>query len=91
MLFVKNSQLALVLVGHLANALQLKVHGAPGPFLENPFEHISTNEPAGRKIVLNSSAVNKYARCLDGTPAAYYFLEGRGDGVNKWLIHHEGK
>jgi len=30
------------------------------------------------------------ARCLDGTPAAYYFTPGTGSGVRKWYIHHEG-
>ncbi|KAL1519519.1 hypothetical protein AB1Y20_023034 [Prymnesium parvum] len=30
------------------------------------------------------------ARCLDGTPAIYYFRKGTGDGINKWYIHHQG-
>jgi len=42
------------------------------------------------KIELVEVAKSNGAVCLDGSPAAYYFLRGSGDGVNKWYIHHEG-
>ena len=31
-----------------------------------------------------------HARCLDGTPGAYYFRPGLGDGARSWYIHYEG-
>lgn len=30
------------------------------------------------------------ARCLDGSPGAYYFQAGSGSGTSKWYIHHQG-
>eukprot|EP00435_Cladocopium_sp_Y103_P017605 s551_g4.t1 len=41
------------------------------------------------KIELTEAAASTGAVCLDGTPAAYYFQKGSGDGINKY-IHHEG-
>jgi hypothetical protein len=35
--------------------------------------------------------VNDYgAKCLDGSPPAYYLAKGVGVGINKWLIYHMG-
>ena len=31
------------------------------------------------------------AKCLDGTPMAYYHRAGKGEGANKWLLSYEGK
>ncbi|XP_024993646.1 pectin acetylesterase 8-like isoform X2 [Cynara cardunculus var. scolymus] len=36
------------------------------------------------------SAVVKGAVCLDGSPPAYQFDKGFGEGVDKWLIHIQG-
>ncbi|KAM7507369.1 hypothetical protein LguiA_017822 [Lonicera macranthoides] len=36
------------------------------------------------------SAVAKGAVCLDGSPPAYQFDKGNGEGINNWLIHLEG-
>ncbi|KAM0026850.1 putative pectinacetylesterase/NOTUM [Helianthus debilis subsp. tardiflorus] len=36
------------------------------------------------------SAVAKGAVCLDGSPPAYQFDKGFGEGVDKWLIHIQG-
>ncbi|KAM7507385.1 hypothetical protein LguiA_017838 [Lonicera macranthoides] len=36
------------------------------------------------------SAVAKGAVCLDGSPPAYQFDEGKGEGTNNWLVHLEG-
>nr|GFD22223.1 pectin acetylesterase 8-like [Tanacetum cinerariifolium] len=33
------------------------------------------------------SAIAKGAVCLDGSPPAYQFDKGFGEGVDKWLIH----
>jgi len=42
-------------------------------------------------LTLLTDAVTKEgAMCLDGSPAAYYFLPGTGSGVTKWFIHHQG-
>jgi hypothetical protein len=30
------------------------------------------------------------ALCLDGSPAAFWFLQGSGSGANKFKIHHQG-
>ena len=30
------------------------------------------------------------ARCLDGSYAGFWFEEGRGDGINKYVVHHMG-
>jgi hypothetical protein len=89
---LRHSSLALAVLGQLASALQLNqdLLPEPGPFIEKPVEFPTNNEPVAQKIVLHDSAVRKSARCLDGTPAAYYYLAGTGDGINKWLIHHEG-
>eukprot|EP01125_Pyxidicula_operculata_P008327 TRINITY_DN2804_c0_g1_i1.p2 TRINITY_DN2804_c0_g1~~TRINITY_DN2804_c0_g1_i1.p2 ORF type:complete len:360 (+),score=63.23 TRINITY_DN2804_c0_g1_i1:1188-2267(+) len=40
--------------------------------------------------VLLTEAVSDGAVCLDGTPGAYYFRKGTGDGANKWYVHHQG-
>ncbi len=29
------------------------------------------------------------ARCLDGTPAAYYMVPATGSGIGKWVVYHE--
>lgn len=47
---------------------------------------VSANEPMGQRFLLTT----KNARCLDGSPAIYYFLPGQGDGANKWVLFHEG-
>nr|GMD87803.1 pectin acetylesterase 8-like [Ipomoea batatas] len=31
-----------------------------------------------------------YIVCLDGSPSAYYFDKGQGEGANNWLIYLEG-
>jgi hypothetical protein len=41
-----------------------------------------------KRVTLEDRAPN--ARCLDGSPAIYYFSPGFGDGVDKFYIHHEG-
>ncbi|KAL0322875.1 UNVERIFIED_CONTAM: Pectin acetylesterase 11 [Sesamum angustifolium] len=41
-------------------------------------------------IIIPESAISKGAVCLDGSPPAYYFRNGSGDGVDNWLIYMEG-
>ncbi|XP_031114279.1 pectin acetylesterase 8-like [Ipomoea triloba] len=36
------------------------------------------------------NATDKGAVCLDGSPSAYYFDKGQGEGANNWLIYLEG-
>ncbi|KAG5570148.1 hypothetical protein H5410_059914 [Solanum commersonii] len=36
------------------------------------------------------SAVSKGAVCLDGSPPAYYFEPGFGDGAENWIVHLSG-
>jgi len=45
---------------------------------------------AATKFEMTEAAEKTGAKCLDGTPGAYYFQPGTGDGVNKWYIHHQG-
>jgi len=40
--------------------------------------------------VLLTDSVKDGAACIDGSPPAYYFRAGYGDGINKWQLHHEG-
>jgi len=40
-------------------------------------------------LTLLTEAAQSGAVCLDGTPGAYYFRQGWGDGANKWFIFHE--
>ncbi|GJV44977.1 protein kinase superfamily protein [Tanacetum coccineum] len=41
-------------------------------------------------ITIIEGAVAKGAVCLDGSPPAYQFDAGSGDGVNNWLLHIQG-
>ncbi|KAI3692354.1 hypothetical protein L6452_32168 [Arctium lappa] len=41
-------------------------------------------------ITIIQSGVAKGAVCLDGTPPAYQFAKGFGDGVSNWLVHIQG-
>ncbi|KAL0366372.1 UNVERIFIED_CONTAM: Pectin acetylesterase 11 [Sesamum radiatum] len=36
------------------------------------------------------TAISKGAVCLDGSPPAYYFRKGSGDGIDNWVIFLEG-
>lgn len=46
--------------------------------------------PALVDITLVHAAQARGAVCLDGTPPAYHFQPGFGDGSDKWLLHLEG-
>nr|GEV67403.1 pectin acetylesterase 8-like isoform X1 [Tanacetum cinerariifolium] len=41
-------------------------------------------------ITFIHSAVNQGAVCLDGSPPAYHWDMGSGEGINNWLVHIEG-
>jgi hypothetical protein len=41
-------------------------------------------------VLLETAAQQKGAVCLDGSPGGYYFRQGIGAGLNKWIIHFEG-
>ncbi|KAL2517351.1 Pectin acetylesterase 7 [Abeliophyllum distichum] len=41
-------------------------------------------------ITFIDSAVSKGAVCLDGSPPAYHFDKGFGDGIDNWLVYLEG-
>lgn len=41
-------------------------------------------------VLLKEAAEESGARCLDGSPAGYYYRPGNGNGAKKWYIHHEG-
>ena len=50
----------------------------------------SVGGPIGNITLLTDAAQTAGAKCLDGTPGAYYFAPGSGDGANKWYMHHQG-
>ncbi|KAL1288693.1 hypothetical protein AAHE18_20G002600 [Arachis hypogaea] len=41
-------------------------------------------------ITYLEDAESKGAVCLDGSPPAYHFDKGSGEGVNSWIVHLEG-
>eukprot|EP00850_Spirogloea_muscicola_P017483 SM000151S01471 [mRNA] locus=s151:17386:21210:+ [translate_table: standard] len=41
------------------------------------------------QLVLGAAA-SRGARCLDGSPASYFFRKGFGSGLNRWIIYFEG-
>ncbi|XP_042055944.1 pectin acetylesterase 11-like [Salvia splendens] len=47
---------------------------------------------AGQKVIISllDSAIAKGAVCLDGTPPAYAYRPGFGDGVDNWHVYLEG-
>lgn len=52
--------------------------------------HAHDDNSTAVKVLLTDYAAKTGAKCLDGTPAAYYYRKGVGDGANKWYIHHQG-
>lgn len=42
------------------------------------------------KYEMTEAAKTFGAKCLDGTPGAYYFQKGSGSGADKWYVHHQG-
>ena len=47
------------------------------------------NNTAGLNL-LTEYVASTGAMCLDGSPGAYYFRPGFGNGTQKWYIHHQG-
>eukprot|EP01130_Rhizamoeba_saxonica_P006910 TRINITY_DN2773_c0_g1_i1.p1 TRINITY_DN2773_c0_g1~~TRINITY_DN2773_c0_g1_i1.p1 ORF type:complete len:234 (-),score=43.36 TRINITY_DN2773_c0_g1_i1:456-1106(-) len=50
----------------------------------------SQNTKIAPKQLLSEAAKNEGAVCIDGSPPAYYYWPGEGDGANHWYIHHQG-
>eukprot|EP01051_Picozoa_sp_SAG22_P012633 SAG22_NODE_1332_length_4702_cov_1.577232_2_plen_803_part_00 len=44
----------------------------------------------GVLVKLTAAVASHGARCLDGTPAAYYFSKGTGSGADKWVVYLNG-
>ena len=58
-------------------------------------EHFYASAPSytngtGGLVKLTDAVAATGARCLDGSPGAYYIRKGVGSGANKWYIHHQG-
>ncbi|CAJ1942025.1 unnamed protein product [Sphenostylis stenocarpa] len=41
-------------------------------------------------LTLVENAISQGAVCLDGSPPAYHFDKGVGEGINSWIVHMEG-
>ena len=50
----------------------------------------SVDNGTGVLVKLEAAVAAPGARCLDGSPGAYYIRKGVGSGANKWYIHHQG-
>ncbi|KAL1541914.1 [Wnt protein] O-palmitoleoyl-L-serine hydrolase [Salvia divinorum] len=50
----------------------------------------SQNADQKLNVAFITDAITKGAVCLDGTPGAYYFAKGFGDGINNWMIYLPG-
>ncbi|XP_047960011.1 pectin acetylesterase 8-like [Salvia hispanica] len=48
------------------------------------------NAPQQLNVTFITDAITKGAVCLDGSPGAYYFIKGFGDGINSWMIFLPG-
>jgi len=48
------------------------------------------NAQQASRVLLTDEAKEDGALCLDGSPPAYYFHPGSGDGANKWFLHYQG-
>ncbi|KAG8382142.1 hypothetical protein BUALT_Bualt05G0045900 [Buddleja alternifolia] len=56
--------------------------------LMNTQVHCESNDIVNATILM--SAVAKGAVCLDGTPPAYFYRKGSGDGANNWMVYLPG-
>ncbi|XP_009589914.1 pectin acetylesterase 8-like isoform X1 [Nicotiana tabacum] len=51
----------------------------------------TSNENLGMvDLTILESAVSKGAVCLDGSPPAFYYDKGHGEGANNWIIYFRG-
>ena len=81
---------SLVLAASLAAGAHALDDGS-GPFYRASTGHANADGNSTANLVLLSEYVGSTgARCLDGSPGAYYVRKGVGDGANKWYIHHQG-
>jgi len=51
---------------------------------------VVVNAQPSTRVLLTDEARDNGALCLDGSPAAYYFHPGSGDGAKKWFLHYQG-
>eukprot|EP01084_Bolivina_argentea_P179253 309757_1 len=58
-------------------------------FLESNNMQSDTNEP-GYLVKCIEANKNKFAACLDGSPQAFYYRPGYGNGVNKFVLYLQG-
>jgi len=58
----------------------------------SPTVEVTEDDPtfALAYFLTEAAEAPKYAKCLDGSPALYYWRKGTGTGVNKWYIHQQG-
>jgi len=50
----------------------------------------ATPAPGEINATLHSLGPSGDAKCLDGSPAAFYLRPGTGSGASKWVVFHEG-
>ncbi|OIT28141.1 PREDICTED: pectin acetylesterase 7-like isoform X2 [Nicotiana attenuata] len=83
MMMAKTFQFVCVLICFLAIIINIEAC-----VKENATSYIDQGYYVEKTVVHN--AVSKGAVCLDGSPPAYHFEPGFGDGVGKWLVHLSG-
>ena len=66
-------------------------HASPaersGPRGIEAIPDLDENPDIGRPFLLSEFP---NAKCLDGSPALFYYRAGSGDGAHSWLLFHEG-
>jgi len=71
-------------------ALASALEDGSAAFYASAFRPGSSSNGSSVMVKLTDAVKLTGARCLDGSPGAYYIRKGTGSGVNKWYIHHQG-
>ena len=74
----------------LSIALAAGLEDGSAPFYAALTAAADVANSTGVLVKLEAAMETVGARCLDGTPGAYYIRKGAGTGANKWYIHHQG-
>ncbi|KAK4360219.1 hypothetical protein RND71_019171 [Anisodus tanguticus] len=59
-------------------------------YIHPTLSHASSGESTRNHIFAHASSSDSTLVCLDGSPPAYHFEPGFGDGVENWIVHLSG-